>query len=418
VSEAAPSRTFASFRHRNFRLFFFGQGVSQVGNWLTLIGQALLVYHLTKSGVALGILSAAQFLPVLLFGAWAGVVADRTDKRTLIFVVQLFAMGQSFGLAAVALLHHPPVVAIYGLALIGGCCQAADNPARRSFVAEIVPAEDVQNSVSLNSAIMTGGRVVGPALGGLLVITMGYSWCFAVDGISYVAVLYALWRMDPMQIRRPVPPARAKGQIRAGIRYTRTNPELWVPIVMLAVIGTLAFNFNVVIQLLVEQTFHASDGMFTLMYSTLSFGSVIGCLVAARMRDLDQRDITRMAYGFGVSLLALAATPTLWLAMVFGVAVGFASLLMFTATTTILQLRADPLMRGRVLALQSIVVIGSNPIGGPLMGVIGEYVNARACVLVGAVATLGTALWTSVANPTAAAGRAEIAADTANVGAA
>src|SRR3954471_19170923 len=189
----ATRETFRSLRSRNFRLFFGGQLISQVGNWLTLVAQTLLVLTLTDSGIALGALAAAQFGPVLLLGPWAGVVADRSDKRRLLMIVQSIAMLQSFTLAALAFSGHPPVLAIYGVAMIGGITIAFDNPARRAFVTEMVPEDNVANAVSLNSALMTSSRVIGPAIAGLLVTTVGFGWCFLVDGLSYIAVLIGLW---------------------------------------------------------------------------------------------------------------------------------------------------------------------------------------------------------------------------------
>ena len=252
--------TFQSLRVRNFRLFFGGQLISQIGNWLTLIAQTLLVLKLTDSGVALGLLAACQFGPVLLLGAWAGLVADRSDKRKLLIIVQTIAMVQSFALAVLAFMDHPPVVAIYVVAVLGGITTAFDNPARRAFVVEMVPEDNVQNAVSLNSALMTGSRVVGPALAGLLIATVGFGWSFAVDG-----------DLLPRRDRRPVPDAhqreprrtsstpRGKGQVREGLRYVRTMPELWVPLVMMAIVGTFAFNFQTVIPLFVKRTLHGND---------------------------------------------------------------------------------------------------------------------------------------------------------------
>src|SRR4051812_5853447 len=198
--KGAANDTFRSMRVRNFRLFFSGQLISQIGNWLTMIAQTLLVLHLTKNGLAVGLLVGCQFLPVLVLGAWSGLVADRSDKRKLLMIVQTFAMAQSFVLAALAFMDHPPLLAIYGVALAGGVATAFDNPARRAFVVEMVPVEDVQNAVSLNSALMTGARIVGPALAGLLVTTVGYGWCFTVDGLSYIAVLIGLYLMNPAEL--------------------------------------------------------------------------------------------------------------------------------------------------------------------------------------------------------------------------
>src|SRR3954453_13056048 len=199
--KGAANDTFRSMRVRNFRLFFSGQLISQVGNWLTMIAQTLLVLHLTNNGLAVGLLVGCQFLPVLVLGAWSGLVADRSDKRKLLMIVQTFAMAQSFVLAALAFMDHPPLLAIYAVALAGGVASAFDNPARRSFVVEMVPTADVQNVVSMNSDIMTGARVIGPALAGLLVATVGYGWCFTLDGLSYVAVIAALWMMNTAELR-------------------------------------------------------------------------------------------------------------------------------------------------------------------------------------------------------------------------
>ena len=207
----AAKETFSSLGVRNFRLFFGGQMVSQVGNWLTLIAQTLLVYRITGNGVAVGLLTAVQFAPVLLLGAWAGLIADRSDKRKLLVGIQVFAMVQSFVMAALAFMDHPPVAAIFAVAFIGGVATAFDNPARRSFVVEMVPEDHVSNAVSLNSALMTGSRIIGPALAGLLIATVGFGWCFLVDGLSYIAVLVAYARMDRSKFR-PGPVAAQKAQ--------------------------------------------------------------------------------------------------------------------------------------------------------------------------------------------------------------
>ena len=257
--------TFASFRVRNFRLFFAGQFISQVGNWLTMVGQTLLVLKLTGNGIAVGLLVACQFLPVLLFGAWAGLVADRSDKRRLLLVVQSLAMVQSFVLAGLAFMDNPPLAGLYGVALAGGFVTAFDSPARRSFVVEMVPVRMVNNAVSLNSALMTSARVVGPALAGLLVSTVGYGWCFAIDGVSYVAVLVALAAIRRSELRAATPTKRAKGQLREGLRYVTSVPELWIPLAMMTLIGTLAFNFQVVLPLFVVRSLHGNPQTFTLL---------------------------------------------------------------------------------------------------------------------------------------------------------
>ena len=380
-------------QYRNFRLFFFGQMISQVGNWITLVASSLLVLKLTDSGVAVGVLAACQFLPVLLFGVWTGLVADRSDKRKLLLIVQTFAMLQSFALSALAFMNHAPIGAFYAVALAGGFATAFDNPTRRAFVVEMVPRTSVQNAVSLNSALMTASRIVGPALAGLLITTVGYGWCFLVDGVSYLAVLGGLWLMRPAELHPSTPTPRSKGQIREGLRYAHSVQELWVPLVMMTIIGTLAFNFTVVMPLFVKRSLHGSDTTFTLVYSVVSIGSLAAALYTARRTRATVRHVTNGALGFGVALLAFAAAPNIAFAFPLGLGVGFSSILFMTASTAIVQLRADPAMRGRVLALQAIVFLGTTPIGGPILGWVCEHFGARSGFVVGGMAGLVAAAW-------------------------
>jgi MFS family permease len=389
----ASNETFKSLGIRNFRLFFVGQGISQIGNWLTLIAQTLLVLKLTDSGVALGLLAAAQFGPVLLFGAFAGLVADRSDKRRLLLFVQTFAMVQSFALATLAFQEHPPVWAIYAIATFGGMATAFDNPARRSFVVEMVPEEQITNAVSLNSALMTGSRIIGPALGGLLVATVGFGWAFLLDGVSYVAVIAGLRMIDPSKVRpAPVTP-RGKGQVRAGLAYAWSITELRVPLLMMTVIGTLAFNFQTVLPLFAVRDLGGREITFSLLMSVVSVGSLVGALRSARRTSVSVRTVSLSSAGFGASMLALAIAPNQPIAFVVGVVMGFTSISFMTASTAIVQLRADPMMRGRILALQAMVFLGSTPIGGPILGAICERFGARYGLAVGAIATLAAAAY-------------------------
>jgi MFS family permease len=385
--------TFRSLEIRNFRLFFGGQLISQVGNWLTMIAQTLLVLHLTGNGLAVGVLVGCQFLPVLVLGAWAGLVADRSDKRRLLLIVQVFAMAQSFTLATLAFMDNPPLLAIYAVALAGGVATAFDNPARRSFVVEMVPTADVQNAVSMNSAIMTGARVVGPALAGLLVATVGYGWCFTLDGLSYLAVIVGLWKMNTAELDPPPVTPRSKGQIRAGLRYAHGQPDLWIPLVMMTAIGLLAFNFGVTMPLFVTRSLGGTDTTYTLLYSVLSIGSLIGALATARRAVIEIPHVVVGAILFGLAMLLLAAAPTLALAFPGGLLLGFSSMVFMTQSTAIVQVRSDPAMRGRVLALQAIVFLGSTPIGGPMLGLICDAWGARAGLVVGGISALGAAAW-------------------------
>lgn len=389
----AGADTFRSFRVRNFRLFFTGQSISQIGNWLTRIAQTLLVLRLTGSGVAVGLLAAAHFGPLLVFGAFAGLVADRSDKRKLLFIIQALAMVQSLVLAALAFMDQPPLAAIYAVAIVGGFAVAFDNPARRSFVVEMVPDDHIGNAVSLNSALMTGARVIGPALAGLLVTTVGFGWTFLVDAVSYVAVLVCLGKMDSSQLRPAPETTRGRGQVRAGLRYARGVPELWIPLIIMAVIGTLAFNFQTVLPLFAIRDLGGGTGTFTILMSVLSLGSLLGALATARRVSVELRSVSLSALAFGASLALLTVAPNTAAAMAVGLLVGVSSISFMTASTAIVQMRADPAMRGRVLALQAIVFLGSTPIGGPLVGVIAEAYGARYSLALGAVATMAAGLY-------------------------
>lgn len=386
--QAFSADTFRSLRTRNFRLFFVGQLISQTGTWLSMVTQTLLVLHLTSSGVALGLLTAFQFGPMLVLGAWAGAVADRADKRRLLITVQALSMLQSFALGAVVLTGHASVPVIFALAAVHGVLNAFDNPARRSFVVEMVADADLPNAVSLNSAVMTGSRVFGPALAGALVVAVGYGWPFVLDGLSYLAVIAGLVLMRPAELNRTAPTPRARGQVREGLRYIRSEAELFVPLVMMAIVGTLAFNFSVTVPLLVSGPLHGDETTFTLLFSVVSLGSLVGALATARRTEITHRHLVVGATTFGLSMLALAAAPTLPAAYAIGFVVGLGSISFLTSSTAIVQLLAGPEYRGRVLAIQGMVFLGSTPIGGPLVGWVSDTAGPRAGIALGGLACL------------------------------
>ncbi|MEZ5349839.1 MAG: MFS transporter [Microthrixaceae bacterium] len=385
--------TFSSLSQRNFRLFFLGQGVSQIGNWMTLVTQTLLVLSLTDSGVALGLLAAAQFGPVLLLGPWAGLIADRSDKRRLLLLVQSVSMVQSLAPAALAFSGEPPVWAVYALASVGGVTVAFDNPARRSMVVEMVDEDQVPNAVALNTTMMTSSRIVGPALGGLLVATAGFGAAFLVDGISYVAVLASLVMIRSADLRRANRAKRGRGQVREGLRYIRSEPNLFVPMVMMGVVGMLAFNFSTVLPLFAVRDLGGTEATYTYLFSILSVGALAGSLMAARRKVVTVTTVGRTAVAFGISMFALALTPGLATATIVSVFLGASSVGFLTASTAIVQLRSVPEMRGRVLAIQAMLFLGSTPIGGPLIGWLSEELGARAGMLVGAAGTLLAGAW-------------------------
>lgn len=381
-------RTFLALRNRNFRLFFIGQMISNTGNWLTNVALTLFVLETVGKGVAVGFLVACQYGPVLLLTAWAGAIADRSDKRRLLLRTQSLAMVQSVGLAILAFLPHPPLVGLYGLAVAGGILLAFDNPLRRSFVHEMVPAEDIPNAVVLYSTIVNVSRIFGPALAGLLVVSVGYGWCFSVDALSYVAVLICLSLMNPAELHRQPYKARAKGEIREGLRYVMSKPMLWISFSMLAAIGTLAYNFSVTLPLFVTGTLHSTKSVFTILYSIFSLGSVFSALIVASRGLVGIRHIIFGAVALGVTMLLLASVSEVRVAVPVVFFMGMASILYTTATTALVQIEARHEMRGRVLALQTILSMGTTPIGGPLVGWLADTMGGRVPLLLGGVVCL------------------------------
>ena len=385
---ATRPRTFQSLRHRNFRLFFTGQLISNSGNWLTTVALVLLVLHRTGSGFAVGLMTACQFGPILVLSAWAGLIADRSNKRRLLVTTQTLEMVESFTLAALAFLPHSPTWAFYATAAAGGCMLAFDNPVRRSFVTEMVGVDDVPNAVTLYSALVNASRIVGPALAGLLIVSVGFGWAFTVDAVSYGFVLVALWMMRPEELRRVPATPRGRGQVREGIRYVTQVPELWISFLMLAVIGTISYNFSVIFPLFIEQGLGGGDGAYTIVYSLFGLGALAGAIAVARRSYASFRNVVIGAALLGVTLGVFAAVPNLTAAYVVVLAVGVTSIMYMTATTAIVQVRADPQMHGRVLALQTVLLIGTTPIGGPLLGAVADALGPRSIVVIAAVAPL------------------------------
>jgi MFS family permease len=377
-------RTLASLRSRNFRLFFIGQTISNTGNWLTMVALTLLVLHRTGSGAAVGAVAACQFGPMLVLSPWAGVLVDRSSKRRLLVTTQIGEMAQSFALGALAFAHDAPLPAFYAVAIVGGCLLAVDNPVRRAFVNEMVPLDDVPNAVTVYSAMVNLSRIVGPALAGVLIVTVGYGWSFTTDAISYLAVLVALAMMRPSELRVLPPMPKQKGQVRAGLRYIGSVPELWITFAVSLVIGLGAYNFTVTFPLLVEHSLGGDDAAYTLVYSMFSVGALVGAFVVARRRHVTVRTVLQGAAGLGVTMLLLALVPNLAFAVLAAAIVGAASVAFMTAVTALVQLRTDPAMLGRVLALQTVVIIGTTPIGGPILGALADVTNARTTVFAGA----------------------------------
>ena len=391
---AFGSDTFRSLRIRNFRLFFVGQIISQTGTWMQMIAIGLLVLAITDSGVAVGLVTAAQFLPILVLGAWGGVLADRRDRHHLLIVMNVAGAVVAAAFAALVLSGHEALWSVYVLTFAAGTVTALENPARRSLVTDLVDEKDVPNAVGLNSTLMTTSRVFGPALGGLLIAGPGIGWCFAVNAISYVPQLALFLRMDRSKFRPTVQVAKAKGQLREGLRYVWGQPELRLPLLLVTAVGTMAFNFSVILPLYATRDLDGSATTFTTMMSIMSIGSVIGALSIARRTEANTAFLARCALGLGLAMAALALAPATLSAYAAVIPVGITSIMVVSGANAVVQLATAPEMRGRVLALIAVVFLGSTPIGGPITGWISETFGARWAIALGAATSLFAGLFT------------------------
>ncbi|MDQ3680607.1 MAG: MFS transporter [Actinomycetota bacterium] len=384
----ALRRTVSSLSVRNFRLYFFGQTVSLSGTWMQGVAQAWLVLKLTDSGTALGLVIALQFLPLLLFGPIGGLMTDRFDKRRLLYATQAMAGFLALTLGILVSAGVIRLWMVYALAAGLGCVHAVDNPTRQTFVLEMVGPEELTNAVSLNSVLVNLARVLGPAAAGILIGTVGLGPCFLVNAASYLAVIMALASMRVDELRPSALQPRSRGQLRDGLRYVRSTPALLAPLLMMAVIGTLAYEFQVTLPLMARFTFHGDAGTYGLMTSFMGGGAVVGGLYAASRRPRSTTALSWLAMVFGVVLLGAAFAPTLVLELAALVLVGGVSITFIAVGNTALQLAARPEMRGRVMALWAVAFLGSTPVGGPVVGWVGQHAGPRYGLALGGVATL------------------------------
>ncbi len=381
--------TFASLHTRNYRLYFTGQIISVSGTWMQRLAQAWLILKLThNNGFALGIESGLQFLPMLLFGAWGGVIADRVDKRRLLFGTQIAAGLLAFGLGLIVWQNAATVAIVYMFSVLLGFVNTVDNPARQTFVLEMVGPEDLPNAVGLNSVVMNSSRVVGPAIGGIAIVAVGLAPCFFINAASYIAVIVALAMMRKDELAPAPLVPRRKGQLREGFRYVWSDHMVRIPLLMMAVIGTLAFNFQVVIPLISTKTFGQDAGGFGALTAMMGMGAVVGGLAAASRRGVSYRRLLILTFAMGVTILGAAAAPTLGTEAIALFFMGLASFAFIATANTTLQLTSRPEMRGRVMALYAIAFLGSTPVGSPIIGWISGQWGPRIGFAVGGVAAL------------------------------
>ena len=381
---------FRALHSRPFRLYFIGQVVSSSGTFLQQTAIGWLVFRLTGSAATLGLVLAAGGLPSLVLGPWGGALVDRTNLRKLLIATQTAFGVLAALLWALAASGHASVVVIVVIGVLGGFVQIVDSPARQAFVSSLVPADDLTSAVSLNGVVMNSARVIGPAIAGALIVTVGTTPCFAVDAFSYVAVVFALVAVHPLVQSRPA--HRESGSVRAGIRFARSRQQLWLPLVMMSLVGLFAFNFGVILPVFARQTFHGSGGTYGLMLTLLSVGSIAGSFGVGLVRHPRRIYLVAAAGAFGVFLGATAAAPNVPLACVAFVLTGASAFAFVTFTSTTLQLHSAPSFRGRIMALFIFVYIGTTPIGNILTGWISSAAGPRVALLAGAGACLVAAI--------------------------
>lgn len=385
------SEMFAALRIPNYRRYFTGQAVSLVGTWMQTVALGWLVFTLSGSGTALGAVMAVQFFPMLVLGPYGGLLADRLDKRRLLVGTQVGLATISVALGIITIAGVVQVWMVIALALGLGLLVAVDTPARQAFVLEMVGPDHLRNAVSLNSVLMNAARAVGPALAAVLIATTGTGLAFIINAGTFAATIWALCSMTPADLHRAAPAPRESGQVRAGLAYVGRTTELLVPLMMLAIVGMLTYEFSVVLPLLAEGPLDGGAGTYGLLTSAMGVGAIAGGLAVAGAGRTGLRPMSVAAAVFGVAVLLAALAPNLPLALAALALVGATSVLFLSTGNSTLQLRSAPSMRGRVMALWAVAFVGTTPIGAPIIGIISEHVGPRGGLVTGAVACLAAA---------------------------
>jgi MFS family permease len=380
--------TFSSLSIRNYRLYYFGQVISTSGTFMQAVAQSWLVLQLSGSGTALGVVSALQYLPILLFSPYGGVVADRFSKRTILYFTQTISGLLALILGALVAFNLIQLWMVFILAFFLGLTSAFDNPARQAFVVELVGEEHLQNAVTLYSMLVNLSRIIGPGLAGLLISAVGISWCFTINGISYAMVVIMLYRMNSKELELAVPAPRSKSQVREGLRYVLANPLLRGTLLMMVIIGTLTFEFQVSLPLIARYTFGGDAQDYAALSMALGVGAVAGGVMIASRKLASPGQLVTGALFFGLAILVASVMPSLRLTELAMVVVGVFSLTFTAQANSFLQLQSSPQMRGRVMSFWAIAFLGSTTFGGPIVGWFGENVGPRWALGIGGLAAV------------------------------
>ena len=385
----AGQQTFRSLETPNYRKYLIGQIISASGSWIQQTALTWLVVRMTHgNGLAVGTVIALQFFPVLIGGAWAGVLADRVDKRRLLIATSAGAAVCAAIMGGLVLTGAIELWMVYTLAASFGIATALDTPARRSFVTELVPDHHAANAVSLNSSVFTAARVIGPTIAAVLIATAGIGWCFFANAASFAAVIAALMMMDLRAIRPVTPMPRQPGQLKDGLRYVWGHQALRTTLLLTAIIGTLSFNFQVTISLMARKVFHGDASTFATLLALMSVGAVISSLYVAHRERVTTRFVILAALLLGTCMMFAAATPSLIVFAIVLVPMGASSIGFLSSAGALAQSRAEPEYRGRVAALFAVAFLGSTPIGAPIIGAISQVFGPRSGLIVGGVTAL------------------------------
>jgi MFS family permease len=355
------------------------------------VAQAWLVLELTHSATWLGLVVALQFVPILFLGPYGGVLIDRVDKQRLLIGTQIAAAAQALVLAVLTLTDVVTLGWVLVLSLMLGLINVLDNPGRQAFLREMVEADETRNAVSLNSVLVNVARAVGPAIAGVLIATVGVGTCFVVNAASFLAVIAAYVSMDRGRLHSSAPLARAPRQVRDGFAYVRRTRQLLIPLLMMAIVGTLTYEFQVVLPTFATDTFNGDARTFGVITAAMGIGAVIGGLASAGRQTVGIAPLVAAAAVFGIADLVTALAPTVPFAAMALVACGAGSVWFLSIGNSTLQLVAKPEMRGRVMALWSVAFLGSTPIGGPIVGWVAEHAGPRWALALGAFAALAAA---------------------------
>ncbi|AWB87612.1 MFS transporter [Mycetocola zhujimingii] len=386
-------KTFIALSVPNFRLWTIGNLLAMTAGWTQRIAQDWLVLELTGSATAVGITVAMQFAPMLLFGLFGGVIVDRYSKRMLMVITQALFAVLSLGLAALALTGTVEAWHVFAIAFATGLVTVIDNPARQVIVTELVGQRNLRNAISINSSVFQLAGMIGPAIAGVLLLTVGAGPAFAINGVACLVVIGMLGMLRTDQMTRLAPSPRAKGQLREGLRYAKSKPTIVYPVILIAVFAVFGLTMPVLLASYADDVFDVGPGGYGLFNSMVAVGALVGALLSTRRASIRLRTIVVCVGATGLLQLTAGLMPSIALFSICLVTVGVASLLFLTASNSLVQMSSNIGIRGRVMSLYVLVLLGGQAIGGPLMGVIVEQFGAHTGMVVsGGVPALAAAI--------------------------